>query len=318
MTNSGLELPAAFVERLQRIVSPARWDVCRASFYQPKDVAFRVNTLQNSIGDLQRELEETGFQPRVVPWFDAALTLPSWQRAELLETAAHREGRVYVQGLSSMLAVELLQPQPGEQILDLAAAPGGKTLQMAARMNNEGRISAVEPIRGRFFKLRQNLEHGGATCVRTYLTDGRSVGHKTPDRFDRVLLDAPCSGEGRFRADDAATWQYWSARKIREQSRKQKGLLRSALRSVRPGGLVLYATCSFAPEENEAVIDATLRRFPSGIRTVEMELSIDNWQAGLTAWEGKEYDPQVAAARRILPSEQFDGFFLCLLTKDES
>jgi 16S rRNA (cytosine1407-C5)-methyltransferase len=109
-----------------------------------------------------------------------------------------------------MLAPLALAPRPGETVLDLAAAPGGKTLQLAALMQNSGRLSAVEAVKGRFFRLRANLERGGVTNARTFLMDGRAVGRKCPEMFDRVLLDAPCSSEARFSRLDPRSWAHWS------------------------------------------------------------------------------------------------------------
>ena len=125
--------------------------------------------------------------------------------------------------------------KPEESVLDLAA--GGKTLQMACMMNNQGALSAVEPVKNRFFKLKANLEQQGASFVKTYLTDGRTVGGKCPERFDRVLLDAPCSSESRFTQLNPDSWSHWSIKKVKEVARKQKKLLMSALYSLKPGGV---------------------------------------------------------------------------------
>lgn len=103
-------------------------------------------------------------------------------------------------------------------MLDLAAAPGGKTLQMAAMMQDRGRIAAVEAVRTRMFKLQANLRRHGPTIVKTYLTDGRTVGRKTPERFDRVLLDSPCSSEARFQRADPGSWRHWSLCKLTKRT----------------------------------------------------------------------------------------------------
>jgi 16S rRNA (cytosine1407-C5)-methyltransferase len=182
-------------------------------------------------------------------------------------------------------------------------------------MRNQGQISAVEVVRGRYYKLCDNLRTAGASIVRTYLKDGRSVGNKTPERFDRVLIDAPCSSEARFRCDQPETWGYWSLRKIREQARKQRGLLKSGVRALKRGGLLAYCTCSFAPEENEVVIDRQLRRDDS-MEVVPLDgLPIDNVQPGLTQWEEKPLSTDLNKAIRVLPTESMDGFFICLLRK---
>lgn len=308
-------LPPEFVERLKRILPPWAVEDCLATFSRPKAVGFRVNTLKVLPETLERELANEGIPFRRVPWLAEAFVAPPEARQALVRCRAFEEGRLYIQDLSSILAVEVLGPEPGEEILDLAAAPGGKTCHMAARMKNRGRIAAVEVVRERMYKLKANLQTAGATIVDTYLMDGRKVGAKTPERFDRVLLDAPCSAEARFSLGDPDSFARWSPRKIAECARKQRGLLASAIQAVKPGGIVLYCTCSFSPEENEAIVDDALKRFRGAIEVSRLNLPIENVIPGVTEWEGKSFDPQVVHAVRILPTQEMNGFFLCRLTK---
>jgi 16S rRNA (cytosine1407-C5)-methyltransferase len=214
-----------------------------------------------------------------------------------------------------MLAAVVLDPQPGEEVLDLAAAPGGKTLHMAARMHNQGRIGAVEAIRERFFKLRKLLDVYGATMVQTYLADGRTIGRKTPERFDRVLLDAPCSCEARFDPREPDSWRYWSPRKIKESARKQKGLLRSAADCLKPGGSLLYCTCTFAPEENELIVASLLEEQGDALEVVPITCPLPNVQPGLVEWEGRSLRADLARSLRILPNAWMDAAYLCKLVK---
>ena len=309
-----MNLPAEFVERLREILDPADFENVVASFSKPRPASFRVNTLIAETPVVLGELEELGVTTRKVPWCPEAFTVNPEFRSVLVESDAFRDGRIYIQNLSSLLPVCLLDPEPGQAVLDLAAAPGGKTLHLAARMANQGRLSAVEVVRSRYYKLRQNLQLGGATLVKTYLKDGRSVGNKTPEQFDLVLLDAPCSSEARFHVDEPESWSYWGSRKIREQSRKQRGLLKSAIQALRPGGRLAYCTCSFAPEENEAVVDWQLKRDPT-LSVVEVKLPLDNVRVGLSAWKQKPFSPDLARACRVLPSAEMDAFFVCLIEK---
>jgi 16S rRNA (cytosine1407-C5)-methyltransferase len=278
-----------------------------------------VNTLIAAVDETVAELVADGFSFEPAGWLPEAFTarLDSAQRRRLTESAAVRQGRVYIQDLASMTAPLLLGPRPGESVLDLAAAPGGKTIQMAAMMENTGTLSAVESVRARFFRLRANLSNCGATMVRAYLRDGRSVGRKTPERFDRVLLDAPCSGEARFDRRNPQTWQYWGLKKIKEAARKQKGLIRSALKALKPGGLLLYCTCSFAPEENERIVHDLLVEKGDAVQVVPAELPLPNVQPGLAGWEGNAFDRRLTQATRILPTAEMDGSFLCLLRKTD-
>ena len=117
-------------------------------------------------------------------------------------------------------------------MLDLAAAPGGKTTLMAALMNNQGVISAVEPVKARYFRLKRNMQAQNVEMVKTYLMDGRAVGNKTPQRFDRIMLDAPCSSEARFSLLDESSWSHWNLKKVKETSKKQKRLIQSAYHAL--------------------------------------------------------------------------------------
>ena len=307
-------LPSEFTARVARIVPPERLEEVLASFGAIKPVSFRVNTLNAAVPATCDELRGQGFHLEPVDWLAEAFTVPADQKRALTETSAWEEGRIYIQGLASMIAPMVLDPQPGETVLDLAAAPGGKTLQMAAMMQNQGMLSAVEPVRGRFFRLQANVKRCEANMVKFYQTDGRTVGRKTPERFDRILLDAPCSSEARFRQHDPTTWQYWSERKIKECSRKQQGLLRAALDAVRPGGLVLYCTCALAPEENELVIERILKK-RTDVELLPIDLPLENVQPGLVEWAGKPLREELGKCVRVLANEQFDGFFLAKLGK---
>ncbi|XZG69627.1 RsmB/NOP family class I SAM-dependent RNA methyltransferase [Chitinibacteraceae bacterium HSL-7] len=310
-------LPAAFAERLAAIVPAEKMAAVVASFSAEKDVAFRVNTLKAQVADVVAELESAGLTLARVDWQPLSFVVPAAQKRALTETAAFSDGRIYIQNLASQLAPLMLAPQPGETVLDLAAAPGGKTCQMAAMMANDGQLSAVEPVRDRFFRLKANLDHQGVTMARTFMKDGRAVGTLVPGRFDRVLLDAPCSSEARFDLNDPDSMSHWSPAKVKEVASKQKRLLKSALLAAKPGGLVLYSTCSFAPEENEAIVAAALKDFGDAVTLEPLALPLDEarWMPGLTAWQKKTWPAELSLTRRVLPDGLIDGFYLALLRK---
>jgi len=307
-------LPPEFLDRLRRILPADRYVPVLESFSLPKATTFRVNPLKSDAESLRRELEAAGLHPEPVEWLPGAFRLPASERRALTEHDAFYQGRLYIQNLSSMLAPLLLEPRPGERVLDLAAAPGGKTLMMAGMMEDQGWISAVEPVKERFHKLRRNIESSGATIIHTYMKDGRGVGRAVPEHFDRVLLDAPCSSEAKFRIDDPRTTAYWSPRKVKESQKLQKRLILSAWESLKPGGRLLYSTCSFAPEENEGVVDYLLSRRDDA-RLLPLELPLENTMPGLNSWEKKRFAPGLARTLRILPTREMDGFFLALLEK---
>lgn len=316
-------IPEEFLERLKEIVESQFLPQVLESFYQLKRPAFRWNSLSSTNkADVLNSLAEDLIQFQSLDWFEDGYLIPTEQREQLVSSRAAELSQIYVQNPSSLLPCLILDPQPGEEVLDLAAAPGGKTLLMASLMKNEGLISAVEPIRPRFFKLQANLKRYGATLTKTYQTDGRSVGRKVPERFDRVLLDTPCSGESRIHSSNPESFQFWSPRKLKEQSRKQYGLIRSAFQSLRPGGKLVYCTCSFAPEENEKIVSEFLEDHANA-RVLEiedrfMQSESIKIQPGLREWKGKEFHPQVDRTIRIVPDEVMNGFYIALIGKDES
>ena len=311
-------LPEEFAQRLQQIIPSERFADCWTSFTRPMATSFRINSLRGRTEDVTAELTQAGFDLLPLAWNADAFSVPDDQRRALTDSTACAEGRIYIQNPSSMIPPLALDPQPGEEVLDLAAAPGGKTLHMAALMENRGRIGAVEVVRNRFFRLRSTLERGNAQIVQTYMKDGTRVWRQCPERFDRVLLDAPCSGEGLFQMDQPQTFAYWGKKKRAEMVRKQRRLLYSAVRSLKPGGTLVYSTCTFAPEENEAVVQHALEQFGDALAVRDIELHLDAMQPGLSEWQGAAFCPPLRAARRIVPDGVMEGFFICKLYKRES
>lgn len=308
-------LPAEFVDRLQQFVPPGELASVLASFASDKPTAFRINPLLGEPEATLAELQAAGFPLQPVPWYPLAYTLAPEFRRALTSCPAFYAGRIYIQSLSSQLAPLLLAPQPGEEVLDLAAAPGGKTALMAVLMANQGRLAAVEPVKPRYFRLQANLKQQGVSMAHCYPHDGRDVGRKTPGRFDRVMLDAPCSSEARFSQLDPASWAHWSLKKVKETARKQEKLIFSAWEALKPGGILLYCTCAMSPEENEAIVAQLIERRGDEVEVLPCDLPIANRQPGLTEWRNKVFPPAVAHAWRVLPNENYDAFFLCRLRK---
>ena len=289
-----MDLPTAFVARLTSEYGDDGARAVLATMQADKRTSYWVNPLREgdvpAIGDPVTGVDD------VYSVTDA--------RDAVVRHPAATTGRIYVVNPSSVLAVVALDPQPGEAVLDLAAAPGGKTLIAAARMRNTGTITAVDAIKSRYYRMRANLERCGATNVHCWLDDGRNLGRRMPKMFDRVLLDAPCSSEARFRAGTPGTFSHWSPRKVRETTRKQRGLIRAAFACLKPGGTLVYCTCSFGRKENEGIVEYLIKREPTA-RIVPL------------AW------PELTVARacgidgtvRIHPDATFDGFYVARLTK---
>lgn len=311
-------LPERFLDRLARIVPPDRLAEVVETFGPPRRVGFRLNPLRADPADTLGALCRDGLAPLPVAWYADAFTVAADERPALVASPAYAAGAVYLQNLSSMVPPLALAPEPDDRVLDLAAAPGSKTTQLAALLGPDADLAAVEVVRDRFFRLRANLDAAGASFVKTFLQDGTKVPRYRPEHFDRVLLDAPCSTEGRFRADEPETFAYWSERKIREMQRRQTALLAAAVDSLAVGGTLVYATCSFAPEENEAVLDRTLTRFGDALRLEPIPLDVPAAQPALPAWDGQAFAHDLSHARRLLPDGTYEAFFVARLHKTAS
>ncbi|MCX6073081.1 MAG: RsmB/NOP family class I SAM-dependent RNA methyltransferase [Campylobacterales bacterium] len=314
-----MSLPEAFKERLEKIVPSQQFASILKTFDTPKQVTFRVNTLKSTPQELEAELEKANIPFEKVGWqttfLEGVYRISPKDKLALTKTDLFYSGKLYIQNLSSMIAPILLAPKPEETVLDLAAAPGGKTLMLAGMMENTGWLSAVELSRERFFRMCDNLKSQGVTNAHTYMTDGRSVGKKCPEMFDRILLDAPCSSEARFKTHEPKSMSFWSIHKVKETSKLQRRLLLSAFDALKPGGKLLYSTCSFSPEENESPLQHLLERHGGRLKTLPLTLPFDNIQKPLMRWGKEVFDERIQNAVRILPTDTIDGFFICLLEK---
>ncbi|MFA5087905.1 MAG: RsmB/NOP family class I SAM-dependent RNA methyltransferase [Candidatus Omnitrophota bacterium] len=307
-------LPEKFLERLGRIIPGGHLASVTQTFSSQRKISARINTLKAERAQILGELGERDIPYLPVPWSPEALRFPEEKQKDLNEWPAIQDGRVYIQSLSSMLAAQVLDCHPGERVLDLCAAPGSKTTQMAASMKNKGEIVCVENIKNRYYKLKSVVKLLGADIVRFYLTDGRKFRDTGPG-FDRVLVDAPCSSEGRFRSSQEKTFAYWSPRKIKEMVRKQRGLILNASRMLKPGGVLVYSTCTFAPEENEGVVDWLLRKTAGRLEVEPVSLEEIGRYPALGEWEGRAYHPQVKYCFRVLPNEEMEGFFIAKIIR---
>ncbi len=297
-------LPKEFAQRLELIL-PQR----PAGIFGPRAFSsFRINTLKISIAEAKALLTQQGLAFQMVDFCPYAVIVHAPQARRVLDSALVSGGLFYAQGLESLLPVMALDPRPHERVLDLCAAPGSKTSQIAMHMQNLGVLKANEPIRSRLYRLKAVLHMTGAKAELAS-ADGRRM-KAFPELFDKILVDAPCSSEGRFRLDEPKSFAYWSVRKIKEMSHKQKGLLLNAGRLLKPGGSMVYATCTFAPEENEEVVDWFLRKTEG-----QFELAPVSWPGVstypcLTQWQKRSYDARIRQAARICPDERLEGFFI--------
>lgn len=317
-----MPLPAAFEERIRQL-HPAHADKILAAFAQPRVTSFRVNTLKATAEEVREALRSAGYSLEQVAWWANAFFVTDLSVQQIFHPF-YEEGKFYVQGLSSMLPPLILAPQPGESIVDVTAAPGSKTTQMAALMNNEGHILANDLSPIRLFKLQANLNQQGVTNAQVRRGPGELLWRKFPEQFDRALVDVPCSMEGRISLADPESYQDWSLKKIKELGMRQRMLLRSAISATKPGGVIVYSTCTLAPEENEAVVQWALDKEHGKVVLEEIELpglretGGELITPGLAEWQGKPFSSDMAKTLRIYPSARMEGFFVAKLRKLEA
>ncbi len=290
-----------FEERIKKI-NPKILDGLK----DKKEFSFRINRHKADL-EVIDELKKEGFNPKKVEWSDYVYTLPIEDRKKITKSNVYTQNKIYIQNLSSIIAALSLNVKEDDFVLDLAAAPGGKSLIFSEIAK---KVSAVEPDKKRFFRMKRNFKEHGAKNIQTYNKDGRFVYKATGEMFDKVFLDAPCSSEAHI--DGEVTW--WNLKRVKRFSKLQKQLIISAFECLKSGGEMIYATCTFSPEENEETLDFLLKKYENA-KIEEVNLPIDNIQEGITKWDGKEYNKEVKKAVRILPDGAYSGFFFAKIKK---
>ena len=302
-------LPEAFLAQLDEAYSPMTVEKVLLGMSGRRDTTLRVNTLRATVQDVAKQLQKQGIKFQRVPWYRDALDLKNANERAIQKLPLYSEGGVYLQSLSSMLPPLFLAPRPGERVLDVAAAPGSKTTQMAAMMENRGSLVANEPDAIRRERLAYNLNVQGVTIAQVLAGPGERLGAQMPESFDRVLLDAPCSGEGRFLANRPITYRGWSEKAVHQCAKLQKKLLQSACEALKPGGFLVYSTCTLNEEENEEVLAWGLQTLP--LKLMPPPVEVPGALPGRTGGQPASLQYSV----RILPSQTMEGFFAALLQK---
>jgi 16S rRNA (cytosine1407-C5)-methyltransferase len=312
-------LPEAFELKLRRIIPANQWNQVLRSFNEERPTTFRVNHLKPSQQTMKERLEPQGFKIENVLWYKDAFILRKGRQKDLEKTDLYKNGEIYVQGLSSMVPPLVLAPMPGDKVLDLTAAPGSKTTQLAVLMKNQGQIVANDNNAIRLEKLKANAALQGATNVTVLEAgEGGMVWKENHEAFDKVLLDAPCSSEGRFQLDTPSTYGYWREDTNRKMAKDQRRLLKSAVLSVKPGGTLVYSTCTFSPEENEMVVQWALETYGDALEIEDITLPLPLHTRGLTQWGDLKFHPGVAKSVRVLPTPDVEGFFAVRFKKVKS
>ncbi|MGB9791368.1 MAG: RsmB/NOP family class I SAM-dependent RNA methyltransferase [Thermacetogeniaceae bacterium] len=249
-------IPEEFFKRMASLLGDEAESFIQA-LSSPEFPAIRVNPLKLAP---QHFAERSPFPLEPVPWCPEGFLVTDREARPALHPY-HSAGLYYLQDPAAMLSTAFLSPQPGEWVLDLCAAPGGKTTHIAAAMENKGVLVANDPNPRRVTVLARNLERMGVTCAVVLQEEPERLAERFAGLFDRVLVDAPCSGEATL-AHDAEVRRRWSLKAIRRMASLQRHILNQAARLTRPGGYLLYATCTFSPEENEEVIAAFIEDHP--------------------------------------------------------
>ncbi|MEO0141031.1 MAG: RsmB/NOP family class I SAM-dependent RNA methyltransferase [candidate division WOR-3 bacterium] len=281
---------------------------------KPKRPGLRINTLRIGVREGRDMLLERGFRLTPLPFYEPGFRV-DYHPGEMGRSIEHAAGLIYIQEPSSMIPPVILGPQPGERVLDLAAAPGSKTTQMSALMENRGLILANDPDRQRLKALHGAIDRLGCLNVATCSVDGARIAKLYPSFFDRVLLDAPCSGIGTLHKNPEVM-RWWSWERVAMLVRVQRRLILSAFDSLPPGGRLLYSTCTITPQENEGIIDYLLRERPNA-RAINIRIKGISLSPGLTEWEGKSFHPSITLTRRLYPLDEpdYEGFYFALIEK---
>ncbi|MBI5148766.1 RsmB/NOP family class I SAM-dependent RNA methyltransferase [Candidatus Pacearchaeota archaeon] len=282
-------------------------------FRKPLQNFIRCNTLKISPEELKKKLEKKWqiIQP-YHEYPEIILVKSGLMPGELGKAVEHLMGYYYIQDVSSMMPPIALDPTETDFVLDITAAPGSKTTQIAARMKNSGLLIANDIRIDRINILASNMERCGVTNTVITREDAVNLCRKLEKRmkFDKILLDTSCSGEG---IRDLKTFEIWNPNMIEKFSRQQKRLLAVVLSILKDGGELVYSTCTLTPEENESVIQFALDNF--NVKVEEIELPLKS-REGINEWRGEKFSSEMKEVHRIYPQDNnSEGFFVAKLRK---
>ncbi len=304
------KLPTDFIENIYELYDLLKVDQILQGMMNPRNTTIRVNTIKYNIQDLMRYFKEKNIKFERVLWYRDALIIKNATEKELQKLEIYEKGYIYLQSLSSMVPPLVLNPKKGEKVLDLTAAPGSKTTQMAALMENEGYILANELDKIRSERLQYNVKSQGAEIVEVINGRGEKIGNSYPEYFDKVLLDTPCSGEGRFLLGKPMTYKDWSLKKVNQLVKIQKKLFESAYNATKENGTIVYSTCTINKEENEYILDWAINTF--NIKLLDINLDIKEAIKG----DNTGLNNTIDKAIKILPSKNMEGFFVAKIVKN--
>ncbi len=272
-------------------------------YTKQRPVTFRVNTLKSNVETIENKLKEAKIEYEKTPWSKEAFIIKNVSKREIQELYIYKNGEIYLQSLSSMLPPIILKPQEGADILDMAAAPGGKTTQMAALSGNKAHITACEKNKIRAERLKYNVDKQGTSCVFIMEKDARYIDDFFS--FDQILLDAPCSGSGTLNINDSNLKNVFTKKLIEKSISSQLALLKKAIKILKPGKEIVYSTCSVLACENEDVVKKVMASENAEIVSIDFE-GIESIPVLPTKIEG---------TLCVCPNELYEGFFVAKIRR---
>ena len=298
-----MSIPTFLIEMLNKQYGEEKANQILNGYQKERIVSIRVNTLKSDINRILDELSKEGIEYEKVPWYKDAVVIKNVKENLIQSLEIYKNGEIYLQSLSSMLPPLILDPKPNTDILDMCSAPGGKTTQMAALSENEAHITACEINHIRTERLRYNIEKQGANCIYIMQKDSRYIDNFFS--FDKILLDAPCSGSGTINTNNPKLSDIFTTKLIKKSISSQLALLKKAINILKPGGEIVYSTCSILACENEDIINKALLGSNTEIIPID--------------FNGKEYLPllpvKIPGTLCVCPDEFFEGFFIAKIRK---
>ncbi len=272
-------------------------------YNQKRFTTLRVNTLKAKVSYICSALSENNIEYEKVSWNNEALIIKNANEIDIKELKIYKNGEIYLQSLSSMMPAIILEPKENEDILDMTAAPGGKTTQIASLTNNKANITACEMNSVRADRLKYNVEKQGATSVTVLKEDSRRLNDYFS--FDKILLDAPCSGSGTILLNNERTYKNFSENLVEKTIKSQKDLLKKAIKILKPGHELVYSTCSILKQENENIIKEIIEKGQAEVMPINEEKLKDI----------PKLKSNIDGALTVCPNEYYEGFFVVKLRK---
>lgn len=296
------KLPEFLTKLLEKQYGEVTTEKILQGYQAKRKTTFRINNLKSNIEEIKNILNENRIEYEAVEWSKEAFILKNISEKEIRNLEIYENGKIYLQSLSSMLPPIILQPKEGTDILDMAAAPGGKTTQIASITNNKANITACEKNKIRAERLKYNIQKQGAK-VYVMTQDARTIDDFFS--FDQILLDAPCSGSGTINLEETELETNFTKNRIQKSVETQIALLRKAMELLKSGKEMIYSTCSILAQENEEVIDKVLKEKKAEIVPIYLK--------------GIEKLPllpsKIEGTLNVCPNEFYEGFFIAKLRK---